>query len=297
MPITRFKGNQPVQNALSLGGMPVETKADLTSRMAIFLWGLAACGKTTFAATAPGDKLWLSFGDNEHVSVIRRRDVFVVRAYELGLDDLFKKAQNDNPFGLDQFLAENENITTVVVDSITAIAFRALQKAISSGIGASKMFRPSMEAPGISAYGGRNGIVLEVLTGLLRITAKHNVHLIVTAHEDDPVMMKGEQKELIDYITIMLGGKIVNNVSWRLSEIWHMKQIDTGPRERVLSIRANAKRRPMKTRIFSDRGEPSFSLTYDADKPDKGQMTIANWYQQWIDGGMEKLSIPNGRMK
>jgi len=280
---------------IQLGPVVAEPASDLSTRMAILLWGLATVGKSTFAATAPGHKLWLSFGDNEHVSVAHRKDVTVAALHGLNLEDLFKHAQSDDPFGLDKALAENEHITTVVADSITALTFRALQKAVKDGVGASRNFKPSMEQPGKSAYGGRNGIVLETVTGLLRVTAKHGVHLILTAHEADASTRKDDMgNDIIDYVSVMLGGQLVNNMTYRLSEIWYMSE-SSG--KRMLAVRPVRRRRPMKTRMFSGLDAAEFELTYDADKPDKGQMTIASWYTKWADGGYEKIGVPKGRAR
>lgn len=285
-------------SALKLGPVTITSGAEIPNRMAILLWGLAAAGKTTFSATAPGKKLWLSFGDQEHVPVMHRKDVMVANFSDLGHAELFKHAQSDNPFGLDQILAENNEIETVVCDSLTAIAYRALQKAVGERVGAGNNFSPTMMTPGISAYGGRNAIVLETLTGLLRVTGKHGVHFIGTAHEDDPQTTKDNKgNDLIDYITIMLGGKLVNNMTWRWSEIWHLSQSLTGDKERMLAIRNTRRRRPMKTRMFTNLGEPEFTLHYDADRPDKGQMTIQSWYDQWAAGGFQKLAVPEQRRK
>lgn len=282
-----------VGKKIKLGPVTAEPAGELSTRMAILLWGLATVGKTTFAATAPGHKLWLSFGDNEHVSIAHRKDVIVAPLHGLSLDDLFKHAQSDDPFGLDKALSENEHITTVVGDSITAVTFRALQKSVRDGIGKSTNFKPSMEQPGKSAYGGRNGIVLETITGLLRVTAKHGVHLILTAHEADEKTKPDDRgNDIIDYVTVMLGGQLMNNMTYRLSEIWHMSQ--TGSK-RMLAVRPTRRRRPMKTRMFSNMDEPEFELTYDANKPDKGQMTIAKWYSEWADGGFEKIPVPRGK--
>lgn len=279
---------------IQVGPVVAHSGGEVPARMAILLWGLAGCGKTTFAATAPGTKLWLSFGDQEHVSIMHRKDVIVAHLAELGLDDLFKHAQSDNPFGLDQILSREQDIETVVCDSSTAVAFRALQHAVGQKVGASKRegFIPTMMAPGQGAYGGRNAIVLEVLTGLLKVTAKHGVHLIVTAHEDDPVK---DGAGVVQLITTMLGGKLVTNMTWRLSEIWHLGQSPTGEKERKLSIRPYGHRRPMKTRMFSDKGPASFTLDYDADVQDKapGQMTIEKWYTRWIEGHGVKLPVPS----
>lgn len=273
-----------------LGPVEVTSQATTPKRMVILLWSPAGTGKTTFAATAPGDKLWMSFGDQEHVAVAHRKDVYVADLSGMGYDDLFKHAQTDNPFGLDAYLSEHENIETVVCDSVTAIAFRALQKAVAMKLGGSSKFTPTMEAPGLSAYGGRNAIVLEVLTGLLRITAKHGVHLILTAHEADPVL---DNEGTVQFITIMLGGKLVNNNTWRLSEIWYMSQEGD---KRMLAVRPTRKRRPMKTRMFSGKGAAEFELKYDADAPDKGQMTIKSFYEMWVDSG-EKVPVPERRVK
>jgi len=204
----------------------------------------------------------------------------------MGYDDFFKHAQNDNPFGLDQVLADNPSIETVVFDSVTALAFRALQKAVAMRLGAGRNFTPTIEAPGLSAYGGRNAIVLEVLTGLLRVTAKHGVHVIVTAHENDPFT---DEQGNVQYVTIMLGGKLVSNNTWRLSEIWYMSQ--DGDRRRI-AVRPTRKRRPMKSRMFTGIGPPEFELMYDSEKPDEGQMTIASFFDQWVSGNGRKLQIP-----
>lgn len=267
---------------IRLGNIEVTTGPSTSHRMAIMLWGPAGCGKTTLAATAPGKKLWLSMGDNEHVSVAHRPDVLVAKLYDLSFQELFKQGQGDNPFGLDKVLAENADIHTIVVDSLTALTFRALQKAIDDKIGAGKGFTPSIEAPGLSAYGGRNGLVLDVITGLLRITAKHNCHIIMTAHEADPTT---DDKGIVLHITTQLGGQIINNTTWRLSEIWHLTE------RRELIIKPTSIRKPMKTRMFKD-GEGRLKLDYDAEKPDKGQKhTIANWFQQWEKAGFNKVEF------
>jgi hypothetical protein len=281
---------------LELGGLPVTTGQDASDRMALLLWGPATVGKTCLAATAPGGKLWLSFGDNEHVSVAGRDDVHVVNLSHLSVEELFKHAQSDNPFGLDKFLANNTGFESVVLDSATALAYRALQKSVLvDKIGAGRGFTPSMEAPGIAAYGGRNAIVLEVLTGFLRVTSKHNVHAIITAHEADPTTKTVQgagntQQEVIDYIGVMLGGQLVNNMTWRLSEIWFMSQDN---QQRSLMVRPSRKRRPCKTRMFEQRDVPAeFELHYDPDLPDENQHTIASFYQQWLDNGKRRIPIP-----
>lgn len=286
------------KDEIKLGPITAQAGKETPSRMAIILWGAATCGKTTFAATAPGHKLWFSFGDNEHVSVSNRDDVIVADVSHMDYEELFKHAQSENPFGLDSVLADNTHIETVVVDSLTAIEYKALQKSVLGlKTGAGRGFVPSMESPGIAAYGGRNAILIAVMTGFLRVTAKYGVHIIFTSHEADPHM--SEDGKQIEYYTVQLGGKLVNNVTWRLSEIWYMSQDTTGTRERKLAVRPTRKRRPMKTRMFDTKDEPEFVVKYDSEKPDDapGQMTIADWYDSWIDGGKVRIALPKAPEK
>jgi hypothetical protein len=280
-----------------LGPFKITEGAKTPGRMAVLLWGGFSCGKTTFAATAPGDKLWISFGDNEHTSVQHRPDVKVMKLFDRPAAEVFKHGQSENPFGLDAYLAQYRNIETVVVDSATAISALALTHVIAKGVGAGNRFYPTIETPGLSAYGGRNGVTIEVLKGLLQVTAKHNVHIIITAHEDDPTIIKQDGIEVISHISIMLGGKLVNSFSWRLSEIWWMHQDRNGNRH--LAIRPTKMRKPMKTRMFSGKFNPEFTLEYDADKPDdaKGQMTIARWFDEWEDNNWVKIVPPQDKVK
>ena len=270
------------------GPFEISSNDAVSRRMTILLWGPAGDGKTTWAATAPGKKFWLSFGDNEHQTVLDRKDVTVMHLYKKDFGEVIKHGRSSDPFGLDHILHDDQAIETVVLDSVTALTDMALRLAVAEGLGAGKGFRPSMEHPGMSAYGGRNAITLDVLTNVMRITAKHDVHLIVTAHEADP---EKDSEGIVQYITIMLGGKLVNNVTWRLSEIWYLSQDGRG---RQLAVRPTRKHRPMKSRMFTGIGEPEFVLAYDSNKPDKGQMTIASFYEKWVSTEA-KLPIPTSR--
>lgn len=286
--------NRPT--SLQLGNVTVTKGSDTLTRIALLLWGPAGCGKSAWAATAPGDKLWLTIGDNEHVTVQHRDDVYVANFSDMTPAALFQQAQSQNPFGLDALLSEHTNIETVVFDSATATAHKALQRAVEQGLGASRDFRPTMEAPGIAAYGGRNAIVLDVLSGILRVTAKHNVHCIITAHEDDPTMRKDDRgNDVIDYVGVQLGGKTVNNMSWRLSEIWFM-DINRAGNKRTVAVRPSLNHKPMKTRMFAYSGAPFFTLDYDAEQPDAASPhTIAAFYDEWAAGGYAKLTVPGSK--
>lgn len=279
--------------SFDLGPVKTTQGEDTSTRMALLLWGPSTCGKTTWAVTAPGEKLFLSLGDEEHKSIMHRKDVHIANLSGLTPEELFKFARGNNPFNLDTILSKDEDIATVVCDSLTSLTFSALQKAVADKVGAGRGFTPTMEQPGQSAYGGRNALVLEVLQSLMRVTAKHNVHFIATAHEADPTTRKDDRgNDIIEYVGVMLGGQLVNNMTYRWSEIWHMYLASESRQERVVSVRPNRQRRPIKTRMFSNKGEPFFHLDYDADVGDKGQMTISKIYDQWVDNGFLKIPVP-----
>ena len=286
----------PVGNVERKTMFPAKTGPDENVRMVMLLWGQANVGKTTWAATAPGNKLWLSFGDNEHVPVSHRKDVYRIELFGLSADDIFKHGVGPNPFGLKQVIAA-ESIKTIVCDSLTAIQDLALNKAVSERIGASDKFVPSMAQPGRSAFGGRNQYLLEVMRALAGVAAVTGCHIIFTSHENDPQTKTEGGVETIDLISMSLGGQLVNKVSHRISEIWNFRQEQGGQRNRIITTRISAKRRPMKTRMFSQQGSASFVLNYNPDKPDNapGQMTIAGFHSEWVKSGLRRIPVPDNR--
>lgn len=278
-------------------GYAIEHGPAVPERLAVFLWGPAGDGKTTWAATMPGKKLWLSFGDNEHVPVSHRKDVHVVRLHDMDHNDLFKHGVGNNPFGLDHYLRDNTDVSSLIVDSSTAIVYKGLEKAVADGVGRSRTFNPSMQEPGRSAWGGRNQNTIQVMSSLLRVTAQHGVHILFTGHEEDPTT---DQDGTILYIAASLGGKIMSQVTWRLSEIWNLRQDhESSAKNRILTVRAYGKRKPLKTRMFDQKTDASFILKYDPDKPDDaaGQHTIAGFYDQWLDGAKGRIPTPGSKAK
>jgi hypothetical protein len=94
-----------------------------------------------------------------------------------------------------------------------------------------------------------------------------------------------------------LGGQLVNNVSAQLSEIWNFRQEPMGKRQRIVTVRVSGSRKPMKTRMFDQRGESSFVVNYDPTKPNNslGQTTIAGFWEQWHKSGMQRIQVPSTR--
>lgn len=271
---------------------PIKKGIETAPRLALLLWGQSGVGKTTWAATAPGDKLWVSFGDQEHGPVVHRSDVSVMDCSMYRPEEIFLRVKESDPFGLDAYLAQHEEIETVVVDSITVIEQLALDKAVNAGVGKSTKFTPTIEVPGFSAYAGRNQNLLLVVRSFLKVTAKHAVHIVMTAHERDPLEEEGQVVR-----RIALGGQLIGKVTSMLSEVWSLRQEVSRKRDRIITTRVSGGRRPMKTRMFSQKGGASFIVNYDPDKPDnaKGQITLAGLFDQWSEARYQRIPVPDNR--
>ncbi len=248
------------------------------ARIAMLLWGNAGCGKTTLAATAPGTKLWLLFDPDGASSLIGRPDVLVL---DLSGESHFivEKMKDDNPFGLERILKENPQIETVVFDSATAFATLATENAVAHVKSA------TIENPGLKGYGHRNAVVLRAFTSVNRLTKRLGKHFICISHED--TADKNEDGS-INFVTLALGGKMVNQIGASISEVWWMA--DTG-KERRLAVRPIRSRTPMKTRLFdlmSGSGEFVWrfnATTWEGDG-------IGTWFQQWKANEGRKIALP-----
>lgn len=95
---------------------------------------------------------------------------------------------------------------------------------------------------------------------------------------------------VVQYIGLLLSGKLPSHVGLNMSEIWHLSDIK---RVRKLAVRPCRLHEPMKTRMFVTNKEPEFILKYDQSIPDEEQEhTIAKWYEQWKEKGGKKLELP-----
>lgn len=267
---------------MKIGNMEVKSASDLQKqRLSILLWGMSGCGKTTLACSMPGKKLMINLDPDGAQSVSYRDDVDVLDLSAESTDNVLNQLQSaENPLGLSSILAE-ETYQSVILDSTTSLSQRALEYAVKRGIGGGGRFKPTMETPGLAAYGGRNAVTLTCIKGLLRVTGRHQTHLCLISHEDEPKV--NEQGEIM-YITMMLGGKLVAHTALQLSEVWWMRE-DRG--KRVIAIRPCRTRKPMKTRMFRADGPAEFVVDYDPQKVNP----ISDWWDQWQKSGGQ-LDLP-----
>jgi hypothetical protein len=251
--------------------------------MAGVIWGDAKVGKTTYAMSLPGKKLLINLDPDGFVSVQHRDDLDILDLSQLPPQEAINDARKAA-----SFIVENgANYNSVVVDSLTTLAEAALLDAIHRRVGKSATFTPSIDAPGLSAYGARNQNFNDVVARILRATTRHGLHCFFLAHADDPEF--DQDGKTVVQQTIMLSSKMRQTTGLKVSEIWHMTMSQQN--RRTLYLAPFGIKRPMGSRIFDTAKVPKFDLHYDINIPDDEQPhSLAHIYKTWTDGKMRKLT-------
>ena len=243
--------------------MQPTSSADLITRVAGIIWGDSKTGKTTWAMSLPGRKLLINFDPDGYLSVASRNDFDVLDLSVLPVGEQIDQAKKAATY-----IVENAaKYQSVIVDSITSLVMAAQSDAIIRGVGKSNTFQPSIDAPGLVAYGARNGHTVDVVSKLLRATGINKQHCFFIAHADDPEYdAKGEN---IIKQTIMVSAKPRNSIALKVSEIYHLG-LASGNRRTVYTAPFGVLT-PMGSRIFDTAKVPRFDLRYTIDKPDDQQ--------------------------
>lgn len=274
---------------MEIEGIIVKSLAEEEQRFSLLLWGLTGCGKTTLAASAPGNKLLINFDPDGPSSLGARNDIVLIdlSAERYSIVDKFKLDDDpilplgDKTYRLSKIIQELE-ISTVIVDSVSAFSTFAVEKGISVTKGA------TIERPSPGAYGARNALTLRMMSAVLRLTKRMNVNVIFITHEDDSGVRDKEGNLL--HITMLLGGKLSGQVGLQISEVWFMS--DDG-RQRKIAVRPCRTRKPMKTRMFDAREKVEFVLKYDPYTEVYGVHSLSSFVKEWEDNGRSKIQIPS----
>lgn len=261
--------------------MPPEVKVNKSDvrRVSMMLWGPAGCGKTHFAGSAPGKRLWLNF-DPDGTASLPKSDDTLLLDYATEPDSCVTQAfSGSNPFNMDQILRSREDISTVVVDSVTAFT----TKALAYSVGHKSAPGAVSENPGPSGYGFRNRHSLALCKNLLLVTGRHNRHVIFIGHEDAPD--KNTEGAVVN-ITLLLGGTLPVEVPIQISEVWHMVDKTTS---RVVQMRQMGVTKPMKSRMFDTTNKTEMEVS---NKSSVDKVSLADLFEKWRASGYEKMQVP-----
>lgn len=262
------------------------TEEDLDRKLTVLLWGQSGHGKTQFAETMPGDKLWLMFDpggeDAIRVNSPRGHNHFIPLYKEK--EDIVLQFKNVDPLGIEKMLVEHPEIETIIFDSLTTFSEMALGWGVVAARSTAKGKTATIEDPGYAGYGHKKVFVMEAFKNMLRLAKRTNRHILFTAHEDRPDT--NEKGEFIG-ISLMLGSSLIVEVPVRVSEVLHLT--DVGGKRRV-AIRPSRGRSPMRTRLFFSEKDPEFDLTYNATT-NTGD-GFAEFYELWKWNKFQKIPLP-----
>jgi len=240
----------------------VSTSA-LSARLAGLIWGEAKTGKTTWAMSLPGKKLLINFDPDGYLSVAHRDDIDILDLAPLPPGEQITEGKKAATY----IINNKDKYTSVVVDSLTAIVIASLYDAIAKGVGKSMVFAPSLETPGLAAYGARNNNASDIVGKILRATAQTKMNCFFIAHSDDPEY-DAAGKTIVQH-TILAPAKVRMQSTFAVSEIYHLA-LASGNR-RTVYLAPFGEKRPMGSRIFDTKDVPKFDLNYDIYSPDEGQ--------------------------
>ena len=252
-----------------------------TPRLSMLLWGPSGCGKTIFAHTAPGKRLTILFDPDGSRSLKRDDTNNLIMDLSSQPPSIVEEAKsNINPFGINDILSNHTDISTIIIDSVTAFASQAVAYSNGHKSAPGAVF----ENPSMSGYGFRNRFTLGLAKNLLAITGKHNKNIIFICHEDVPKL--NDKGEIVS-ITILLGGSLPEEVPLQISEVWNLR--DTG-KDRFVTTRSIGYRKPMKSRMFDTRTRFEFKCDYDVVTGTG--ITINKLYDDWKKNNFDKILLP-----
>lgn len=267
--------------------MEIEIKSpeDAQPRSTGILWGPPKSGKTTFLMTLPGKKLIINIDPDGWLSVKKRKDMKVMDLAGFKFDEIIRYGMGPLATQIEQ----NEDFgpgDSLIFDSLTSYGQSALQTAVQKGIGGSNKWKPTIEEPGLSAYGARTQYIVSTTRTLLRVTSKKRMHCWFTSHEDTPTT--NNQGDYL-FQTMLMSENAINQTGLAISEIWYIAKMDKLRRVAIAPCRG---KKPMGSRMFTMEKEPEFTLKYDPSKDNDQPHSISTWWKQWLENDEAQLELP-----
>lgn len=266
----------------------IQQRSETKLRSTGVIWGPTKVGKTTFLASLPRPIVFVML-DPDGGNVLPTEDIYIIDLSDMSNSDIIAACKRVIPRKIEDDIPENT--ASVVVDSLTVLANAALMDAIEKKVGASKDFTPSLEAPGLGAYGARTNNTTDAIRNILRATKRRGLHCWFTAHQDEPTL---DAKGVPLYTSMTLSGKATNQLGLQVSEIWHLR--DDGA-DRYISIRNCRGRQPMGSRMFKGSSVPEFKLSYDPEGPLDQPHALSTWISQWQTNSGQAIPIPPASKK
>lgn len=264
----------------------IQQPEEVAPRSTGIIWGPAKSGKTTLLCSLPGKKLLINVDPDGYEAVGFRNDVSVVDLSKYDHRDLVAAGSKLVPKMIENTTDFGEG-DSVIFDSLSSYGWAALNTAILNNVGASGQFKPSIETPGLSAYGARTNYIVDAMRQVLKVTTRKRMHCWFTAHMDTPTTNK--QGDFL-YQTMTLSENGVTQTSLSISEVWFL---DRDNKKATIAVQPVRGRKPMGTRIFRLDGEPEFEIKYDIDMPDDKQPhSMSTWWRMYLAGGKRKLPTP-----
>ena len=249
------------------------------ARMYVLVWGASGCGKTTLAATAPGVKAYVQFDNQGITSIANRSDFQLLDLTGVSFTSAMMEFNKPDPYGMKTFINANPDIQTIVIDSLTTLAFLALQAAVNKAGGKS-----NIDVPGQQGYSVRNNMMRRVVQVIMQVCSETKKNLVVITHEGAEHL--DDDGRTIE-VTMALSRALASDVSLRFNEVWYMR--DSG-KERQIYVRPFGVFRPMKSRMFETTQEQRFTWHFNADTLEGDG--IAEWFGRWQLGGGKKIPLP-----
>ena len=104
---------------------------------------------------------------------------------------------------------------------------------------------------------------------------------------------RDQKTEAILFISLALGGQLASNIGIDFSEMWSIYQTEQGVRR--IAVRPARRRKPMKTRMFQQSGEPEFDWKFnpeDWENAANDKWRMDTWFDMWSKNNFEKLPLP-----
>ena len=259
-------------------GVFISRPKPTSARISMILWGEQGSGKTTLAATAPGDKLFMLFDPNGTSTILGRSDVYEMDLTGVSLTTINTELKKPDPFGMGKRLSTMPNIKTIVIDSLTRLWDDAIEAAVA-------VAKSTAELPGIPGYSARNTFIKRAVSSLMRLASKLDMHIIFILHNGNPELnLQGQ----VSNNPPILSARLLQPLAISFSEIWYLES-DAKDGHKIY-LRANKARKFMKTRMF-DTSETSELVWRFNPQSMKGD-GISTWFDKWSNNAGRQLAVP-----